>query len=187
VARATAEKKLASERKKYEEAMATLGTGMQKAIVALLAPLIPEGWYLTWEQKDDCYDDENYYFGVEHKALNSELKPKRGKLLKEEETEKRTDYRGNEYEVTVAGAEYEWSLDETCKPRKKVEFWSEDDPGVIPLPIGNYDAPYFELIPHKDYAKLEDALDEIADQDFRRAFGDTATVVVRRDGSYEVK
>ena len=189
MAKKTATKKLADERKKYEVAMSELGKGMQQAIVDMLAPLIPEGWYLAWEQKDDCYNDEDYYFGIEAKALNSVLKPRKGKLLKEERpsrTETKKDPYGHEYAHTVdygSPAEYEWHLDEKCQERKSIVFYSDDDPGIISIggdSIG-------DLLPEEEYAQLVDVFESIDDSDLRRAFGDSATVTINNDGSYEVQ
>lgn len=198
MARKTMTKKLDGERKKYEADLKKLGEGMQRAMVKLIAPLIPKGWYLAWEQKDDCYNDEDYYFDIESRALNSELKPRKGKLLKEERprTTKMVDEldyytrkpTGRQYEQVDdygAPAEHEWHLDEKCKTRKSVEFYAEmhEDPGVVAL-HGDEESP---LLDESEYSDLVDVLEGIDKADYRRAFGDNATVVVRRNGTYEVK
>lgn len=193
MARKTIEKKLAAERAKYEAAMRTLGEGMQRAIVEMLAPLIPEGWYLVWEQKDDCYNDEDYYFDVEARALNSVLKPRKGRRLTEARPQRLEEREVQSWDGRIvkqqfvvdcgAPATYDWHLDEKCKPRKRVEFYSDDDPGVIFIGGDRVG----DLLDESAYADLVATFEDLDKSDLRRAFGDSATVRVNRDGTYEVE
>lgn len=49
----------------YRAKMTALREEMGGDFGKQVAPLIPDGWTLTWEQSDSQYDDEDYHFGLE--------------------------------------------------------------------------------------------------------------------------
>jgi hypothetical protein len=203
MARKTMEKKFADAKKKYEAELKKLGGELQKALVDLIAPHIPEGWYVVWHQSDEQYNDEDYYFGLDQQALCSVYMPKKGKLLKEAvertyKTEKVDQYNLNtgRYEKVEqkvvdewgSEAEYEWILDETCKkkrPTSKESPW-EGEPCTINLDEDGDDNEPAYGITGEQLGDLRDVLQGIDEDDYERAFGDEATVRVYVDGTWTV-
>lgn len=192
-------KKIADAKKKHEAELETLGLRLQKEIADVLSPLIPQGWYLTWCQSDEQYDDENYYFGLDSERLISVNKPRKGKLLKAEVPRKtemvtaRQPYQSysHTYEKVIeygSPAEYEWILDEKCKPRSKRDDLGYEESGVIHIGEDCDESPENEMcgLTEDDFSDLRTAFQEIGEDLCRHAFGDVATVRIDRDGTCTV-
>jgi hypothetical protein len=181
-------KKLESAKKNYEKQLAELGSDLRDAIVKAIAPTLPEDWYLTWHQSDEQYDDNDYYFGLDEILLVSERVPKKGELLKEavpKKTVREKDNWGREYDEVVhygSEAEYEWILDETCKKRKPSRDNCDGEPGVFAVDGGTPELG----VAVKDLKDLKTVLKDLDDEEYRRAFGDEATVRIYRDGRCEI-
>lgn len=185
----------------HDERVAALGDKLMLEIVRALAPLIPDGWFLTWSQRDDQYNDQDYHFGLDDVLLVSEREPRRGKCIKDEvkrveEQRPNPYYGGTTTHVVTYGspAVHEWELDDKCKPRSKASRGaSSDEPGVVNLTetekkIGkNTTHPDWCGLTWGECADLRRAFDEVSEDAMRAAFGDNATVTINRDGTYTVK
>lgn len=176
MALATARKKVAQARKDHEKQLRIVGKGMRTAIVDMIAGALPEGWAVTWHQSDNQYDDQDYYFGLDSKLVVSERAPRQGKQLTEGRPRKTKWNEIYRYEETIDYGEeptYEWHLDAKCPKRK----WDPDDacegePGV--LSIEEQEVGYG--LTKKDLKDLWEVFEELEDDDFRLAFGDSAYV-----------
>jgi hypothetical protein len=189
VARSTLEKKFEAARAKYEAELKVIGAELRDSIVAMLAPLIPEGWFLAWNQADDCYNDEDYYFDVQSLVVCTEREPRQGKLLKEETPPRYEPNQWGGMRCIDSGspAEHEWILDDQCEQRDHAVFSYEEYAGVASLKeYWKFSLDTCGLV-ESDVEALAEAFRSIGDKDLRRAFGDRATVRVNRDGTYEVK
>lgn len=184
MALATARKKVAQARKDHEKQLRIVGKGMRTAIVDMIAGALPEGWAMTWHQSDNQYDDQDYYFGLDCRFIVSEREPRQGEQLTEgrpRKSQSKTDhsfgYPRTYEEVTDYGEEptYEWHLDAKCPKRKwdSIDIsWGE--PGV--LEIDEQEVGYG--LTKKDLKDLWEVFEELDDDDFRLAFGDSAYVRV---------
>lgn len=179
-------KKFDDAKKAYEKQLKVLGKELQQEIVPGIAALIPEGWYLTWHQSDEQYNDEDYYFGVDNLRIVTERVPRQGKLLKDEvprKVERKQDIYGRWNDEVVQyyqPAEYEWILDGECEKRDPDDDDSyEGEPGVIMF--NSYGKPQLGL-KKSDYKELENLMSKIGDDNVRRAFGEQATVRIYRSG-----
>lgn len=199
MALSTMRKKFEAAKKDHQDALKKLGTGFQKEIVDTLSKLLPEGWMLHWQHSDQQYNDEDYYWDIGYAYLVTERKPRQGKLLKEA-TETRTEevevpYRygggGTRTERrTVYGteAEYEWILDEKCKPRGKKTSRGEyyEDPGAVNIERGEDNDDLKFGLKRSDFEELDDVFRSLTQDDLTLAFGAEAVVTVHRDGICEV-
>ena len=181
MAKNTMTKKLEQAKKEFQVKL--------KEIVDGLAELIPEGWFLSWHQSDQQYNDEDYYFGTDNEMLVSELEPRQGKLLKAEVkrvTEKRKSSYGGYMEnfVTVYGspAEYEWHLDDECEERESEPGWEE--PGCIQL--GDFDKDVALGLDKKIVDTLDSSFGQLDNEMLQLAFGKVANVTINSKGKCTV-
>lgn len=193
----TFKKRLADLDRAFEEKIDALANEMRTAFAEHIGPLIPEGWVLQWHQSDEQFNDEDYYFGLDPFYLQSQRRPRKGKLLKEEvPTTYRTTEWGQQIDVFGEDAVYEYHLDDDCPVRKRFDeySWGEANPGIIN--VGQLDGDQYDEddggapqlgVTQKQLDALWGALNSLSENNYRRVFGDQADVTVYPDGRVVLK
>lgn len=204
MAKATFLKKIEAAQKAYTKAVAGLAGEMRKEIAAVLAPLIPEGWFLYWEQKDDCYNDEDYYFDIQGACIATVREPKQGDLLeaaKPVRTETRTRPRNYGYGQTETyehvldhGSDevYAWHLDPKGEKRDPDELDTYGgDPGILPITEDAIEAkdewPATACgLEREAYDQIVEAFNALEKTVMRQAFGDNSNTCITSDGKIKI-
>lgn len=200
MAKSTIAKKIRDTCSNFEKELDGALGKIRAEFAAEVAKLIPEGWYLTWSQSDDQYNDEDYYFGLDDFVLCSVREPRQGELVEEataNQTERCKDYYGKAYDhVTKYGraARYKWVLDDDCKLRRGDP--DHDDFGRVDLGSvggetfhdGNQDneEENLDLLAQTGGRELAEQLSQLlhafGEDQYRKLFGDAASVKITADG-----
>lgn len=197
--------KIQKAHKEFEASMDKALGKVRKEFAEAVAEELPDGWYLTWSQSDDQYNDEDYYWGMENFLLISERVPRMGKQLSPGQPEQyeettRTDHFGRVIGTSkritkrAVPPAHQYVLDDQCDFRRSLPTYGTIGRITLGHHGGDSVSAYhdetdenFQLVPMEKCEELFELLNGFPESSYRQLFGDCAAVTVRKDGSIDVK